>query len=466
MIVETPSGLIEVPLTGEQPYIQLTSRGEPQTYRSFDVTRLPDYMQALYTPGGYRPIQFGGPPGAAAASPAAPSPGASSVPAPLKGSRNLSQIVADGRPTTPPTSTPQAPRSAIESVDSSSNPFGVPGGAPDSPGVDTVSIDNPTVGDVTGAVATALGMTNPATAMLGLAANMIANNELNTPISTNMTFTNAMKNIAQSMADPGNPAPPSLNANEVGTAGSEAFGATAPSVSQPDAAFGPATASPTANANVSDVGSQAFGVTAPSSETNSVSPGATSSAAGSEPGGGGTSGGVGASSPSGGGGGPGASGAPGTAGSDAGGSVGNAGATGPGTSGADAGGGGGGGGGKFICGVLAEKGILPPDLYELDLRYGDDINARDPLVHRGYRVWGVPYAALMRRDDWIGAATTALAAKLALPWARQMAADVDTHLPPARWGKVTMAVTYPLCRALGRLAIWRESLTKRHIRTT
>lgn len=64
-------------------------------------------------------------------------------------------------------------------------------------------------------------------------------------------------------------------------------------------------------------------------------------------------------------------------------------------SGSDTAGGGGGGGSKIICLELHRQGLLDPNIFEADERWGDTLS---PLTLAGYHLWAEPIVARMRED--------------------------------------------------------------------
>jgi len=106
--------------------------------------------------------------------------------------------------------------------------------------------------------------------------------------------------------------------------------------------------------------------------------------------------------------------------------------------------GGGGGGGTYICTALYEMGDMKKYIYKYDQIYGKRV---DPLVYKGYCVWGKYVATKMRNKGIV----YKIAKPLALAWAKQMAYD----LSKGRYGKkskivkVISKVGEGVCYALG-----------------
>jgi hypothetical protein len=106
--------------------------------------------------------------------------------------------------------------------------------------------------------------------------------------------------------------------------------------------------------------------------------------------------------------------------------------------------GGGGGGGTYICTALYEMGDMKKYIYKYDQVYGKRV---DPLVYKGYCIWGEYVATKMRNKGIV----YKIAKPLALSWAKQMAYD----LSKGRYGKkskvvkVISKVGEGVCYALG-----------------
>jgi hypothetical protein len=106
--------------------------------------------------------------------------------------------------------------------------------------------------------------------------------------------------------------------------------------------------------------------------------------------------------------------------------------------------GGGPGGGTYICTALYEMGDMKKYIYKYDQIYGKRV---DPLVYKGYCVWGEYVATKMRKKGLV----YKIAKPLALAWAKQMAYDLSN----GRYGKkskvvkVISKVGEGICYALG-----------------
>jgi len=106
--------------------------------------------------------------------------------------------------------------------------------------------------------------------------------------------------------------------------------------------------------------------------------------------------------------------------------------------------GGGDSGGTYICTALYEMGDMKKYIYKYDQIYGKRV---DPLVYKGYCVWGEYVATKMRNKGIV----YKIAKPLALAWAKQMAYDLSN----GRYGKkskvvkVISKVGEGICYALG-----------------
>jgi len=106
--------------------------------------------------------------------------------------------------------------------------------------------------------------------------------------------------------------------------------------------------------------------------------------------------------------------------------------------------GGGGGGGTYICTALYEMGDMKKYIYKYDQIYGKRV---DPLVYKGYCVWGEYVATKMRNKGLV----YKIAKPLALAWAKQMAYDLSKgrHGKKSKVVKVISKVGEGVCYALG-----------------
>lgn len=94
-------------------------------------------------------------------------------------------------------------------------------------------------------------------------------------------------------------------------------------------------------------------------------------------------------------------------------------------------------GDTVLCTVLHEKGIMPDDIYDADVKYGNMLSYE---VMVGYHVWAVPVANLMRRSDLM----TKLVAKPIMLWAKHIAGRRNI------FGYLCEIIGIPICRFIGR----------------
>jgi hypothetical protein len=112
--------------------------------------------------------------------------------------------------------------------------------------------------------------------------------------------------------------------------------------------------------------------------------------------------------------------------------------------------GGHGGGDKVICAAMHKMGLIPDNIYALDVVFGQKVNREDPILGDGYRLWATPVANYILRKT-IGARTLrALILPITLAWAKQMAHQLRPEEYKSNYaGKVIMAIGHPICRAIG-----------------
>jgi hypothetical protein len=106
------------------------------------------------------------------------------------------------------------------------------------------------------------------------------------------------------------------------------------------------------------------------------------------------------------------------------------------------GGGADGGDDKIICTELYRQGKLPRHIYENDAQVGREFAQNDPLVMKGYHLWGRPVARLMGRSR----AVTAIVEPFAKAWAFHIAGQKSLL------GAVLFNVGVPICRMIGYVA--------------
>ena len=98
----------------------------------------------------------------------------------------------------------------------------------------------------------------------------------------------------------------------------------------------------------------------------------------------------------------------------------------------------------YICTALYEMGDMKKYIYKYDQIYGKRV---DPLVYKGYCVWGKYVATKMRNKGIV----YKIAKPLALAWAKQMAYDLSKgkHGKNSKVVKVISKVGEGVCYALG-----------------
>ena len=114
-------------------------------------------------------------------------------------------------------------------------------------------------------------------------------------------------------------------------------------------------------------------------------------------------------------------------------------------------------GGRVICTELYRQKKIGFWLYFNDLRHAH--GHMDQAVIEGYHRWAVPVVRWMRRDDWIGRLTTAIAKPLAT-WRAMETAYVMGFADRRCWeGWLVRKVGEPLCWLIGQFdsnADWRS----------
>jgi hypothetical protein len=96
-------------------------------------------------------------------------------------------------------------------------------------------------------------------------------------------------------------------------------------------------------------------------------------------------------------------------------------------------------GDKIICTELYRQGKLPRHIYENDAQVGREYAKSDPLVMKGYHVWGRPVARLMGRSR----AVTAVVEPFAKAWAFHIAGQKSLL------GAALFNIGVPICRIIG-----------------
>lgn len=123
-------------------------------------------------------------------------------------------------------------------------------------------------------------------------------------------------------------------------------------------------------------------------------------------------------------------------------------------SGIDPDGDGDGGDGTVICTALHDLGILPDDIYNLDVEFGQRVNGEDPALGNGYRAWATPVAEYIKGNSLGSKVVRAVVAPIAKSWAAQMAHVMrPEEYKPNICGRLIMAVGHPICRSIGKCLI-------------
>jgi len=104
-----------------------------------------------------------------------------------------------------------------------------------------------------------------------------------------------------------------------------------------------------------------------------------------------------------------------------------------------------------ICTALHDLGILPDDIYNLDVEFGQLVNSQDPDLGDGYRAWATPVAEYIKGSSLGSRAVRAVVAPIAKSWAAQMAHVMRPEEYKSNiCGRLIMAVGHPICRSIGK----------------
>lgn len=114
---------------------------------------------------------------------------------------------------------------------------------------------------------------------------------------------------------------------------------------------------------------------------------------------------------------------------------------------------GGGSSDKIICTELYRQGKLPRHIYENDAQVGREYAKNDPLVMKGYHVWGRPVAKLMAHSRVV----TAVVEPFAKAWAFHIAGQKSLL------GAVLFNVGVPICRIIGYALKGNARVTRRNL---
>jgi len=111
---------------------------------------------------------------------------------------------------------------------------------------------------------------------------------------------------------------------------------------------------------------------------------------------------------------------------------------------------------SVICAAMNKMGLLPDDIYALDLEFGLKVNREDPVLGDGYRLWALPVSEFIKKDTLGARALRAFLLPLTLAWAKEMAHQMrPDDYKPNYAGKVIMAIGHPTCRAIGHVFLGR-----------
>jgi hypothetical protein len=107
--------------------------------------------------------------------------------------------------------------------------------------------------------------------------------------------------------------------------------------------------------------------------------------------------------------------------------------------------------GTVICTALHDLGILPDDIYNLDVEFGQRVNGEDPALGNGYRAWATPVAEYIKGNSLGSKVVRAVVAPIAKSWAAQMAHVMRPEEYKSNiCGRLIMAVGHPICRLIGK----------------
>lgn len=122
-----------------------------------------------------------------------------------------------------------------------------------------------------------------------------------------------------------------------------------------------------------------------------------------------------------------------------------------GDSGDGGGGGGGGGGASVICSELRRQGLMDDLIWAADERFG---GLQTRAVRDGYRCWAQYIARGMKRSPLL----TRIVARLAIPWAYEMAYLMGARSRGSLLGRALMFAGLPFCAVLGKFrSTWRTA---------
>ena len=107
-------------------------------------------------------------------------------------------------------------------------------------------------------------------------------------------------------------------------------------------------------------------------------------------------------------------------------------------------------GGKVICAELHRQGLMDEAIWKADEAFGEYLRNNHREVLLGYQVWAKPVVNWMQKSRTI----TKIVASVATPWSYEMAYRMGARDEGSFVGKILMDVGVPVCRTIGRVAMW------------
>ena len=101
---------------------------------------------------------------------------------------------------------------------------------------------------------------------------------------------------------------------------------------------------------------------------------------------------------------------------------------------------------SVLCTELHNQGLLPTDIYKADSLYAKQIL---PSVIRGYHLWGIPLAKLMKKSRTL----TIFLQPLISSWAHHMAFKMGVCNEPNLVGYLLESFGVPICRIIGNITV-------------
>ena len=106
--------------------------------------------------------------------------------------------------------------------------------------------------------------------------------------------------------------------------------------------------------------------------------------------------------------------------------------------------------GKVICAELHRQGLMDEAIWKADEAFGRYLRKNQIDVLMGYQLWALPVVKWMQKSKTV----TRAVAFVATPWSYEMAYRMGASDKGSLAGKMLMDVGVPVCRAVGRVAIW------------